>query len=176
MEALSSSEMSVLTTATQLNITEDAILHWQITVQKWKHQNPVKVDAILSPRTPVIFTMHTHYLQAQCASLRITDCGQLLREASREDILRDDICTAQCGFLLQDDSSVSPDQDNADIVFTTTLPAPMSQHSQSRNLPTALVPPLPAFQSPPRRTQRTQLPNMFGGGFRQLPDFSRFLG
>ncbi|XP_034941467.1 uncharacterized protein [Chelonus insularis] len=36
----------------------------------------------------------------QCASLRITDCDQLLREASREAILRDEICTAQCGFAL----------------------------------------------------------------------------
>ncbi|XP_043286751.1 uncharacterized protein [Venturia canescens] len=36
----------------------------------------------------------------QCASLRITDCNQLLREASREAILRDDVCTAQCGFAL----------------------------------------------------------------------------
>uniref|UniRef100_A0ABD2XNQ1 Peroxidase n=1 Tax=Trichogramma kaykai TaxID=54128 RepID=A0ABD2XNQ1_9HYME len=36
----------------------------------------------------------------QCASLRVTDCNQLLREASREAILRDDVCTAQCGFVL----------------------------------------------------------------------------
>ncbi|KAK0174315.1 hypothetical protein PV327_010941 [Microctonus hyperodae] len=36
----------------------------------------------------------------QCASLRITDCDRLLREASREAILRDDVCTAQCGFAL----------------------------------------------------------------------------
>ncbi|KAJ8678537.1 hypothetical protein QAD02_014324, partial [Eretmocerus hayati] len=36
----------------------------------------------------------------QCASLRITDCNQLLREASRDAILQDDVCTAQCGFVL----------------------------------------------------------------------------
>ncbi|XP_074094039.1 uncharacterized protein LOC141524212 [Cotesia typhae] len=36
----------------------------------------------------------------QCASLRVTNCDQLLREASREAILRDEICTAQCGFAL----------------------------------------------------------------------------
>ncbi|XP_066600393.1 uncharacterized protein [Prorops nasuta] len=41
----------------------------------------------------------------QCASLRVTDCNQLLREASREAILRDDVCTAQCGFLLAADTS-----------------------------------------------------------------------
>ncbi|KAF7995421.1 hypothetical protein HCN44_006528 [Aphidius gifuensis] len=36
----------------------------------------------------------------QCASLRVTDCNRLIREASREAILRDDVCTAQCGFAL----------------------------------------------------------------------------
>ncbi|KAJ8944427.1 hypothetical protein NQ318_002123 [Aromia moschata] len=36
-----------------------------------------------------------------CASLRVTDCRQLLREWSRDAILRDEVCTAQCGFLLQ---------------------------------------------------------------------------
>lgn len=40
-------------------------------------------------------------LQAQCASLRITDCAQLAREWSREAILADDICSAQCGLVLQ---------------------------------------------------------------------------
>lgn len=44
--------------------------------------------------------MRTNYhvnFQAQCASLRITDCAQLLREWPRDAILRDDVCTAQCG-------------------------------------------------------------------------------
>jgi len=126
---------------------------------------------------PTYFFMCMNCLQAQCASLRITDCGQLLREASRDAILRDDVCTAQCGFLLQDDSSVPSGQENLDIVFTTTLPPPISLGSQSRNLPqTALVPPLPALGLPPRRSQRARISNAFGGGFSQLPDLSRFLG
>lgn len=117
------------------------------------------------------------WLQAQCASLRITDCGQLLREASRDAIQRDDVCTAQCGFLLQDDSPISSGQDSLDIVFTTTLPPSIPLDSRARNLPnTALVPPLPVLQLPPRRSQRTQQPNAFGGGFRQVSDLSRFLG
>ncbi|KAE8742682.1 hypothetical protein FOCC_FOCC011714, partial [Frankliniella occidentalis] len=46
---------------------------------------------------------------AQCASLRITDCGQLMREASRDSILRDDVCMAQCGFLLEPiDAAAAP--------------------------------------------------------------------
>lgn len=123
------------------------------------------------------FITYVYCLQAQCASLRITDCGQLLREASRDAILRDDVCTAQCGFLLQDDSSVPSGQDSLDVVFTTTLPPPVSLDSQSRSLPqTALVPPLPVLHPPPRRSQRTRLRNAFGGGFSQLPDLSRFLG
>lgn len=40
-------------------------------------------------------------LQTQCASLRITDCNQLAREWSREAILADDVCSAQCGLVLQ---------------------------------------------------------------------------
>jgi hypothetical protein len=121
--------------------------------------------------------MCVNCLQAQCASLRITNCAQLLREASRDTILRDDVCTAQCGFLLQDDSSVPSGQDSLDIVFTTTLPPPISLDSRARSLPqTALVPPLPVLELPPRRSQKTRIPNAFGGGFSQLPDLSRFLG
>ncbi|ERL88558.1 hypothetical protein D910_05943 [Dendroctonus ponderosae] len=36
-----------------------------------------------------------------CASLKITDCSQLLREWSKSNILRDEVCTAQCGYLLR---------------------------------------------------------------------------
>lgn len=39
--------------------------------------------------------------QPQCASLRITDCAQLAREWPRDVILRDDVCSAQCGLVLQ---------------------------------------------------------------------------
>ncbi|PSN37939.1 hypothetical protein C0J52_20255 [Blattella germanica] len=129
-----------------------------------------------SPCTSCICTIEG----AQCASLRITDCGQLLREASRDAILRDDVCTAQCGFLLQDDPPLpsGPGQDSLDIVFTTTLPPQISLESRPRSLPpSGLVPPLSVLQPPPirSRSQRTQLPTAFGGGFK-LPDLSRFIG
>lgn len=39
--------------------------------------------------------------QPQCASLRITDCAQLAREWPRDAILRDEVCNAQCGLVLQ---------------------------------------------------------------------------
>nr|XP_022916804.1 uncharacterized protein LOC111426494 [Onthophagus taurus] len=38
----------------------------------------------------------------QCASLRVTDCGQLIKEWPRNIILQDDVCTAQCGYYLRD--------------------------------------------------------------------------
>uniref|UniRef100_A0A1B0FN29 Uncharacterized protein n=1 Tax=Glossina morsitans morsitans TaxID=37546 RepID=A0A1B0FN29_GLOMM len=36
----------------------------------------------------------------QCASLRITDCGQLIRQWPKEAILRDEVCNSQCGIYL----------------------------------------------------------------------------
>ncbi|XP_074027554.1 uncharacterized protein isoform X2 [Leptinotarsa decemlineata] len=42
-----------------------------------------------------------------CASLRVTDCRQLMREWSRNAILQDEVCTAQCGFLLRGSDSSS---------------------------------------------------------------------
>lgn len=54
-------------------------------------------SAFPSPCTSCICTSEG----AQCASLRITDCAQLAREWPRESILRDDVCSAQCGLVLQ---------------------------------------------------------------------------
>ncbi|XP_037051362.1 uncharacterized protein LOC119085170 [Bradysia coprophila] len=54
-------------------------------------------SAFPSPCTSCICTNEG----TQCASLRITDCNQLAREWSREAILADDVCSAQCGFQLQ---------------------------------------------------------------------------
>ncbi|XP_050297990.1 uncharacterized protein LOC126737238 [Anthonomus grandis grandis] len=39
-----------------------------------------------------------------CASLKITDCHQLLQEWNRDSILHDDVCTAQCGFIFRTSS------------------------------------------------------------------------
>ncbi|XP_057660218.1 uncharacterized protein LOC130896263 [Diorhabda carinulata] len=35
-----------------------------------------------------------------CASLRIADCHKLIRFWSKREILKDEVCTAQCGYLL----------------------------------------------------------------------------
>ncbi|XP_047507220.1 heme peroxidase 2 [Pieris napi] len=58
---------------------------------------PLGDSAFPSPCTSCICTAEG----AQCASLRITDCAQLSREWPREAILRDDVCTAQCGAAPQ---------------------------------------------------------------------------
>lgn len=58
-------------------------------------------SAFPSPCTSCICTREG----AQCASLRITDCAQLAREWPRDVILRDDVCSAQCGLVLQNPSN-----------------------------------------------------------------------
>lgn len=85
----------------------------------------------------------------QCASLRVTDCNQLLREASREAILRDDVCTAQCGFVL------AASEASARLQFTTpnTFGGFPPQRNNLRNSPT---------------------PSSFNGF--KLPDLSQFIG
>lgn len=69
-------------------------------------------------------------LQTQCASLRVTDCTQLMREWSRETILRDDVCTAQCGFLLRDNLSSRQSSINIDLT------PPPARHIRARQLHT----------------------------------------
>ncbi|XP_031831512.1 uncharacterized protein LOC116426555 [Nomia melanderi] len=86
----------------------------------------------------------------RCASLRITDCNQLLREASREAILRDDVCTAQCGFVLAATEATSRLQQ-----FTT----PSS---------------FPGFGGHRNNLRSAPTPISFNGF--KLPDLSQFIG
>lgn len=88
--------------------------------------------------------------QTQCASLRITDCNQLLREASREAILRDDVCTAQCGFVLAATEASSRLQQ---FTTPTSFPGFVSHRNSLRSAPT---------------------PVSFNGF--KLPDLSQFIG
>nr|XP_012145980.1 PREDICTED: uncharacterized protein LOC100880086 isoform X3 [Megachile rotundata] len=86
----------------------------------------------------------------QCASLRITDCNQLLREASREAILRDDVCTAQCGFVLAATEASSRLQQ---FTTPTSFPGFVQHRNSLRSVPT---------------------PVSFNGF--KLPDLSQFVG
>lgn len=101
-----------------------------------------------------------YFLQVQCASLKITDCSQLMKEWPRDVILRDDVCTAQCGFFLRDSFN------NFNIKTASAL----TQTSVS----TGLIP-------PPTRTVRSRpvLPyfnsntNPFNGF--KFPDLTQFI-
>lgn len=59
-------------------------------------QIPTGHSAFPSPCTSCICTVSG----AQCASLRVTDCDQLMREWSIQSILKDDICATQCAHHL----------------------------------------------------------------------------
>ncbi|XP_036149555.1 LOW QUALITY PROTEIN: uncharacterized protein LOC105828648 [Monomorium pharaonis] len=87
----------------------------------------------------------------QCASLRVTDCNQLLREASREAILQDDVCTAQCGFVL------AASESNARLQFTTPSGSGFS-----------------GFPSHTNNLRGSPTPTSFNGF--KLPDLSQFIG
>lgn len=58
-------------------------------------------SAFPSPCTSCICTAEG----GNCASIKVTDCSQLLLEWSKEAISRDEVCAAQCGFLLKPSSS-----------------------------------------------------------------------
>jgi len=92
------------------------------------------------------------FFQTQCASLRVTDCNQLLREASREAILRDDVCTAQCGFVL------AASESNARIQQFTTPSGPG----------------FPGFPPHTNNLRSSPTPASFNGF--KLPDLSQFIG
>ncbi|CAH1390605.1 unnamed protein product [Nezara viridula] len=75
---------------------------------------------------------------AQCASLRVTDCDRLLREAGMEAVLEDEVCSSQCGEYLTRQTSVIPS-----VSLTTRRP----RTHNGGFLPTSLVPPPPVRQN-----------------------------
>ncbi|XP_049868961.1 heme peroxidase 2 isoform X2 [Pectinophora gossypiella] len=75
-------------------------------------------SAFPSPCTSCICTNEG----AQCASLRITDCAQLLREWPREAVLRDDVCTAQCGGAAQPAPNRAPRRPHLNFKFPDLSP------------------------------------------------------
>ncbi|XP_034243586.1 uncharacterized protein LOC117646626 [Thrips palmi] len=146
-------------------------------------------SALPSPCTSCICTEEG----AQCASLRITDCGQLMREASRDSILRDDVCMAQCGFLLDPATAAASPASGLGglgpasgpgsgpgtgpgIEFTT---APSRRPGAGRQLDLLAPPPFRRGPSGPppraaRRNPRVLRPGPSAPGFSglRIPDFS----
>lgn len=118
-----------------------------------------------------LFIVFVDHNQGQCASLRVTDCSQLLREWSKEIILRDDVCTAQCGFLLRNDG------------FSAPPPPQHQQTARTSSLNTDLIPP-PArhvrtrqLARPPSSPPNTRIPNTSFNNFNgfKFPDLSVFV-
>ncbi|KAK9883031.1 hypothetical protein WA026_001241 [Henosepilachna vigintioctopunctata] len=66
----------------------------------------------------------------QCASLKVTDCNQLLREWPREAVMRDEVCTAQCGFFLHRDRL----QSSAPTHLNPGLVPPPPRHVRARQI------------------------------------------
>lgn len=95
--------------------------------------------------------------QPQCASLRITDCAQLAREWPRDVILRDDVCAAQCGLVLQSTNSRDA---------TADLRPPPTGRQQ--RLPRSR-------QQQQQQRQQTNSRSTTFQGFR-FPDLSQFIG
>ncbi|XP_063825039.1 heme peroxidase 2 [Ostrinia nubilalis] len=75
-------------------------------------------SAFPSPCTSCICTVEG----AQCASLRITDCAQLLREWPREAVARDDVCAAQCGAAAPSQPSRAPRRPPLNFKFPDLSP------------------------------------------------------
>ncbi|KAL3272932.1 hypothetical protein HHI36_014391 [Cryptolaemus montrouzieri] len=66
----------------------------------------------------------------QCASLKVTDCNQLLREWSRDAVMRDEVCTAQCGFFLHGGRVQSAAHSN----LNPGLVPPPARHLRARQI------------------------------------------
>ncbi|ODM91242.1 Peroxidasin [Orchesella cincta] len=53
----------------------------------------------------------------RCASLRITSCQRLFKEARPEDIAKDNVCVSQCGYLLSISNKLSTAADDTQLHF-----------------------------------------------------------
>lgn len=104
---------------------------------------------------------------AQCQSLKINNCPQLIFEFGAEAVSRDNICKTQCSFALNSPAN-SDTLQAPSLSFQPSVPSP-TQQAQSVELPTGnrgsstlnptLLPP----------TRPTNNPQGFGGLFPRAP-------
>lgn len=89
--------------------------------------------------------------------MRVHDCSQLMREAGRDAILRDEVCAAQCSSLLL--NSPGPTLEALEDIVSLTTHKPLRGRAQDF-LPSGLIPPPPG---PPRRPaiRSFKLPDIF---------------
>uniref|UniRef100_A0A8D8Z3T8 Peroxidasin n=1 Tax=Cacopsylla melanoneura TaxID=428564 RepID=A0A8D8Z3T8_9HEMI len=134
------------------NVRLPCHLHPEINLNLWKQtgqsgcniggvQVGVGQSHLPTPCTSCICTSEG----PQCASLRVTDCPQLLREAGKDSVVRDDICMAQCSNFVLEPSGLEDS-----LSFQSIPPPPSSVFSSARGLPDDLVPPPPRSRSAKR--------------------------
>nr|XP_018902400.1 PREDICTED: peroxidasin homolog [Bemisia tabaci] len=120
---------------------------------------PVGQSMLPSPCTSCICTNEG----PQCASLRVTDCSQLLHEAGKSAILRDDVCSAQCASFLGEsappsargnfgDSAASFD----DLISITTVRPVFPPKAREFVPPSSLIPPPALSALPPSPLVRSR--------------------
>ena len=122
----------------------------QINLNLWKDEaHKCKVDGIdiplgasrrISPCTSCTCTREN----AQCQSLRVNNCRQLISEVGVEAVRRDNICKTQCTFALNSPPPVN------NVVNDGTLTAPLPPSPARPPLPLASGP-LPLASGPPPR-------------------------
>ena len=136
----------------------------QINLGLWKDEaHKCKVDGIdiplgasrrISPCTSCTCTREN----AQCQSLRVNNCRQLISEVGVEAVRRDNICKTQCTFALNS----PPPVNNIVNDGTLTAPLPPSQQRPSlsslSSLPLNNLPPRPSVPIRPQVPQRPQVP------------------
>ena len=144
----------------------------QINLGLWKDEaHKCKVDGIdiplgasrrISPCTSCTCTREN----AQCQSLRVNNCRQLISEVGVEAVRRDNICKTQCTFALNSPPPVN------NIVSDGTLTAPLPPSQQRPAVPANRDqgpprPNLPIRPIPQRAPQAPLRPGFFppvGGG------------
>ncbi|XP_046660849.1 chorion peroxidase isoform X2 [Homalodisca vitripennis] len=115
---------------------------------------PVGDTALPTPCTSCVCTAEG----PQCASLRVHDCSQLMREAGRDAILRDEVCAAQCSSLLL--SSPGPTLEALEDIVSLTTRKPITSRARDF-LATRLIPPPLPGRRPNLRSFK--LPDIFLG-------------
>ena len=134
----------------------------QINLQLWKDEaHKCKVDGIdiplgasrrISPCTSCTCTREN----AQCQSLRVNNCRQLISEVGVEAVRRDNICKTQCTFALNSPSPVNS------IVNEGSLTAPLPPTPQRPVPPLANVPQRPGVPVPVRQLRPPLRPGFSG--------------
>lgn len=100
--------------------------------------------------------------------MRVTNCEQLLREAGRDAVLRDEVCAAQCSNIILNSPGPTLEALEEVVSLTTKRPLPPLPPQSSRGgrgggsdfIPTSLLPPPPP-PAPPQIPFRRNSPRNY---------------